>query len=101
MKLPLLAAALVALTFTACDRPKQAEIAGSDTYGTNMEGGGTLGEERKSMGLAVDVDAARAAGGAAEDEDLSGPATLPGFALDGNGNPLKPGQEAHKPPQVH
>ena len=29
------------------------------------------------------------------------PAELPGFALDGNGNPLKPGQEAHKPPQVH
>ena len=100
MKLPLLAAALVALTFTACDRPKQAEQAGSDTYGTNMEGGGTLGEERKEMGLAVDVDAARATAGT-DDDDLSGPAELPGFALDGNGNPLKPGQEAHKPPQVH
>ncbi len=95
MKLPLLAAALVALTFTACDRPKQAEQAGSETYGTNMEGGGTLGQERKEMGLAEVTDAIKA------DEDLSGPAELPGFALDGNGNPLKPGQEAHKPPQVH
>jgi len=95
MKLPLLAAALVALTFTACDRPKQAEQAGSATYGTNMEGGGTLGQERKEMGLAEVGDAIKA------DEDLSGPAELPGFALDGNGNPLKPGQEAHKPPQVH
>ncbi len=97
MKLPLLAAALVALTFTACDRPKQAEQAGSDTYGTNMEGGGTLGEERKEMGLATDVTTYTPA----DDDDLSGPAELPGFALDGNGNPLKPGQEAHKPPQVH
>lgn len=93
MKLPLLAAALVALTLTACDgkRPIQAEQAGSATYGTNMEGGGTLGQERKEMGLAEVGDAIAA------DEDLSGPAELPGFALDGNGNPLKPGQEAHKP----
>jgi len=95
MKLPLLVAALVALTFTACDRPKQAEQAGSATYGTNMEGGGTLGGERKEMGLTEVTDAIKA------DEDLSGPAELPGFALDGNGNPLKAGQEAHKPPQVH
>jgi hypothetical protein len=98
MKLPLLAAALVALTFTACDRPKQAEQAGSATYGTNMEGGGTLGAERKEMGLAEVTDALKAV---ETDDDLSGPAVLPGFALDGNGNPLKPGQEAHKPPQVH
>ena len=102
MKLPLLAAALVALTFTACDRPKQAEQAGSATYGTNMEGGGTLGEERKEMGIAEVGDALATEGAAGHaDEDLSGPAELPGFALDGNGNPLKPGQEAHKPPQVH
>ena len=99
MKLPLLAAALVALTFTACDRPKQAEQAGSDTYGTNMEGGGTLGQERKEMGLSEVTDALKAE--TPDDDDLSGPAELPGFALDGNGNPLKPGQEAHKPPQVH
>jgi hypothetical protein len=26
---------------------------------------------------------------------------LPPVMVDGNGNPLKPGQEAHKPPQVH
>ncbi len=100
MKLSLLAAALVAVTFTACDRPKQAEQAGSATYGTNMEGGGTLGQERKEMGLTEVTDALKEAA-PAEDDDLSGPAVLPGFALDGNGNPLKAGQEAHKPPQVH
>ncbi len=98
MKLPLLVAALVTLTFTACDgkRPIQAEQAGSATYGTNMEGGGTLGAEREAMGLPTDVGAV-----IGKDEDMTGSAELPPVTVDGNGNPLKPGQEAHKPPQVH
>ena len=100
MKLPLLAAALVALTFTACDgkRPIQAEQAGSDTYGTNMEDGSTLGAERESMGLPTDVGVV-----IDKDEDMSGSAegALPPVMVDGNGNPLKPGQEAHKPNQLH
>lgn len=96
MKLPLLAAALVALTLTACDRPKQALPASVEGYGTRTEEGTTIAEERKGMGLATDPDAARAAGGAEED-DYSGPAVLPQACLDGNGNPIPCGQEAHKP----
>ena len=95
MKLPLLAAALVALTLTACDRPKQALPAGADSYGTRTEEGTTIAEERKGMGLATDPEAAAAAGYV--DDDYSGPAVLPEACLDGNGNPIPCGQEAHKP----
>ena len=46
MKLSLIAAALVALTLTACDRPKQALPENSTSYGTRLEEGTTLNEER-------------------------------------------------------
>ena len=42
MKLSLLAAALVAIALTACDRPKQALPENSTTYGTRTEEGSTL-----------------------------------------------------------
>jgi hypothetical protein len=50
------------------------------------------------MGLPTDVGVV-----IDKDEDMSGSAegSLPPVLVDGNGNPLKPGQEAHKPPQVH
>ena len=47
MKLSLLAAALVAIALTACDRPKQALPENSTTYGTRTEEGSTLDQERK------------------------------------------------------
>ncbi|SCY34549.1 hypothetical protein [Nitrosospira sp. Nsp13] len=90
MKLSLLAAALVALTLTACDRPKQALPENSTTYGTRTEEGTTMDQERAAAGTPKEEKAA-----AAEDEDeYSGQAVLPGHALDGNGNPIKAGQSA-------
>ena len=47
MKLSLLAAALVAIALTACDRPKQALPENSTTSGTRTEEGSTLDETRK------------------------------------------------------
>lgn len=88
MKFSLLAAALVALTLTACDRPKQALPENSTTYGTRTEEGTTMDEERAAAGTPKEEQAA-----AGEDE-YSGQAVLPGHALDGNGNPIKPGQSA-------
>ncbi len=46
MKYSLLAAALVAISLTACDRPKQALPENSTTYGTRTEEGSTLDQER-------------------------------------------------------
>jgi hypothetical protein len=90
MKLSLLAAALVALTLTACDRPKQALPENSTSYGTRTEEGTTMDEERAAAGTPKEEQTA-----AADDEDeYSGQAVLPGHALDGNGNPIKPGQSA-------
>ncbi len=89
MKYSLLAAALVAISLTACDRPKQAMPENSTTYGTRTEEGTTLDQER----AAAPADKTAAAPNT-EEEDLTGPAVLPGHALDGNGNPIKPGQSA-------
>ncbi|MEO8991917.1 MAG: hypothetical protein ABI284_01865 [Nitrosospira sp.] len=90
MKLSLLAAALMALALTACDRPKQALPENSTTYGTRTEEGTTMDEERAASGTPAEHTAA-----AADDEDeYSGQAVLPGHALDGNGNPIKEGQSA-------
>ena len=88
MKFSLLAAALVALTLTACDRPKQALPENSTTYGTRTEEGTTMDEERAAAGKPKEEQAA------AGDDEYSGQAVLPGHALDGNGNPIKPGQSA-------
>lgn len=85
-KISLLAAALVALTLTACDRPKQASPEGADTYGTRLEEGTTLSEER---GAGYEPPVA----GADDEDEFSGRAVLPGHALDANGNPLRPGHD--------
>lgn len=87
MKLSFLAAALVAIALTACDRPKQALPENSTTYGTRTEEGTTLDQERK--GTPSEQTAA-----AQEEDEYSGQAVLPGHALDGNGNPLPPGKSA-------
>jgi hypothetical protein len=89
MKFSLLAAALVALTLTACDRPKQALPENSTTYGTRTEEGTTMDEERAAAGTPKEEQAA-----ADGEDEYSGQAVLPGHALDGNGNPIKPGQSA-------
>jgi hypothetical protein len=86
MKLSFLAAALVAIALTACDRPKQALPENSTTYGTRLEEGTTLDQERKGT---PSEQTAAAAGG---EDEYSGQAVLPGHALDGNGNPLPPGK---------
>lgn len=91
MKLSLLAAALVALTLTACDRPKQALPENSTTYGTRTEEGTTMDEERAASGAAPADKSAAAPG---DEDEYSGQAVLPGHALDGNGNPIKEGQSA-------
>jgi hypothetical protein len=49
-----------------------------------------MDEERAAAGTPKEEQTA-----AADDEDeYSGQAVLPGHALDGNGNPIKPGQSA-------
>jgi len=87
MKLSLLAAALMALALTACDRPKQALPENSTSYGTRTEEGTTMDEERAAAGTPKEETAAA-------DDEYSGQAVLPGHALDGNGNPIKEGQSA-------
>jgi hypothetical protein len=89
MKLSLLAAALMALALTACDRPKQALPENSTSYGTRTEEGTTMDEERAAAGTPKDQTAA-----ADGEDEFSGQAVLPGHALDGNGNPIKEGQSA-------
>ena len=90
MKLSLLAAALMALALTACDRPKQALPENSTTYGTRTEEGTTMDQERAAAGTPNEQTAAAADG----EDEYSGQAVLPGHALDGNGNPIKEGQSA-------
>ena len=105
MKLSLIAAALVALTLTACDRPKQALPENSTSYGTRLEEGTTLDQERgdkytppvggadsKSADGKAAPSAAPSAAAAPDEDEFSGQAVLPGHALDGNGNPIRPGQ---------
>lgn len=90
MKLSLIAAALVALTLTACDRPKQALPENSTTYGTRTEEGTTMDQERAAAGAEAPADKTAAAKDG--EDEYSGQAVLPGHALDGNGNPIRPGQ---------
>lgn len=89
MKLSLLAAVLMALALTACDRPKQALPENSTSYGTRTEEGATMDEERAAAGTPKDETAA-----ADGEDEYSGQAVLPGHALDGNGNPIREGQSA-------
>jgi len=91
MKYSLLAAALVALSLTACGKPKQALPENSTTYGTRTEEGTTLDQERAGTPAAA-APSDKTAAAPTPEEDLTGPAVLPGHALDGNGNPIKPGQ---------
>jgi hypothetical protein len=93
MKLSLIAAALMAIALTACDRPKQALPENSTSYGTRTEEGTTLDQERGSEAPAAKTDDKVSAAPSGDDE-YSGQAVLPGHALDGNGNPLPPGQSA-------
>src|SRR3954453_15006314 len=104
MKYSLLAALLVALSLTACGRPKQALPENSTTYGTRLEEGTTLDQERASTAAAPTAPAAAAPAAPAdktaaakpggEEDEYAGQAVLPGHALDGNGNPVKPGQSS-------
>lgn len=97
MKYSLLAAALVALSLTACGKPKQALPENSTTYGTRTEEGTTLDQERAAAAPATPAapsDKTAAAAPGTEEDEYSGQAVLPGHALDGNGNPIKPGQSA-------
>ena len=55
MKFSLLAAALVAISLTACDRPKQANPESMDNYGTTTEEGTTVTEERAAAGPVSDT----------------------------------------------
>ena len=90
MKLSILAAALMAaLALTACKRPEQALPENSTTYGTRTEEGTTLDQERAGGQTAPTDDKSAAAN---PDDEYSGQAVLPGHRLDGNGNPLPPGQ---------
>lgn len=97
MKLSILAAALMAaLALTACKRPEQALPENSTTYGTRTEEGTTLDQERSAgdqTSAAPTADSPTATA-AATDDEYSGQAVLPGHQLDGNGNPLPPGQSA-------
>jgi hypothetical protein len=87
MKFALIPAVLVALTLTACGKPDQA-----------------LPEQEKNKYKDIITKPAEPAAAPAEEpaaaapaagDDMSGDAVLPaGPALDGNGNPLPPGQSA-------
>ena len=55
MKFSLLAAALVAITLTACDRPKQPLPEGIEDYGTRTEEGTTVAEERAAAGPVSEI----------------------------------------------
>jgi len=55
MKFSLLAAALVAITLVACDRPKQANPESIEDYGTTTEEGTTMAEERAASGPVSEV----------------------------------------------
>jgi len=55
MKFSLLAAALVAITLVACDRPKQANPESIEGYGTTTEEGTTMAEERAASGPVSEV----------------------------------------------
>jgi hypothetical protein len=97
MKLSILAAALMAaLALTACKRPEQALPANTETYGTRTEEGTTLDQERGAgtSGDKTSDSSAATTPAPSEDDEYSGPAVLPGHQLDGNGNPIRPGQSA-------
>ncbi len=56
MKFSLLAfVALVAITLTACDRPKQPNPEGIEEYGTRTEEGTTVAEERAAAGPVSEI----------------------------------------------
>jgi hypothetical protein len=55
MKFSLLAAALVAISLTACERPKQANPESIEGYGTRTEEGTTVAEERAAAGPVSDT----------------------------------------------
>lgn len=86
MKLALIPAVLVALTLTACGKPNQAlPEQEKDKYKD------IISKPAEPAAAAPAAESAPATGG----DDLSGEAVLPaGPALDGNGNPLPPGQSA-------
>ena len=121
MKFSLLAAALMALTLAACDRPKQADPASIENYGQITEDGTTMAESREAEGPvsevadpekfklkdamqaeeAAEVAAAETAEGAAAEtteggDEYSGKAVLPSHNLDGNGNPITDGKDPTK-----
>jgi len=109
MKFSLLAAALIAITLMACDRPKQPNPEGIENYGTVTEAGTTVAEERAAAGPVSEIadpekfkidnamqaeEAAEVAAAAMAGEDeYSGKAVLPGHNLDGNGNPILDGRD--------
>ena len=113
MKFSLLAAALLALTLAACDRPKQANPESIENYGQITEDGTTMAESREAEGPvsevadpekfklkdamqaeeAAEVAAAEAAEGG---DEYSGKAVLPSHNLDGNGNPITGGKDPTK-----
>jgi hypothetical protein len=120
MKFSLLAAALVAISLTACERPKQANPESIEGYGTRTEEGTTVAEERAAAGPVSEIadpegfeldNAMQAEQIAAEkeakieatneavekvDDEYSGKAVLPGHNLDGNGNPIVDGKDPTK-----
>ena len=55
MKFSLLAAALIAITLMACDRPKQPNPEGIEDYGTRTEAGTTVAEERAAAGPVSEI----------------------------------------------
>lgn len=88
MKLALIPAVLVALTLTACGKPNQALPEQEKNKYKDII---TKPAEPATAAPAAEPAAAAPAAG----DDMSGEATLPvGPALDGNGNPLPPGQSA-------
>ena len=114
MKFSLLAAALVAISLTACDRPKQANPESIEGYGTLTEEGTTVAEERAAAGPVSETadpagfeldnamqaeeaaEKAATATAAVEEDEYSGKAVLPGHNLDGNGNPITDGKDPTK-----